>query len=422
MLDIRLIRENAAEVKRRLALRGRGDESVVDQLLALDEERRGAILEVETLKAARNKASKEIGLRKAKKEAAEDLLAEMKTVSDQITLLDHALVRIEEQQQQILLLVPNLPLDHVPVGTDAAANRTERTWGTPASFPFSPRPHWEIGKLRGLLDFDQATKISGSGFIVFRGLGARLERVLISYLLDLHTREDNYVEIAPPYLVRRECMVGTGQLPKFADDMYHLAEGDMFLIPTAEVPVTNLHREEILAEAQLPLRYAAYTPCFRREAGSAGRDTRGMIRVHQFDKVELVQIVKPEDSAAALEGLVSSVEKVLQRLQLHYRVLSLCTGDLGFGAAQCYDLEVWAPGLGTWLEVSSCSSFVDFQARRMNLRYKNSEGKNVFCHTLNGSGTALARLVIALLETHQQPDGSVLLPEPLRAAMGVDVI
>lgn len=420
MLDLRLIRTQPDEFRRRIASRGRGDEALIDQLLAIDEKRRLNLQKNEALKSERNKASKEVGARKAKGEPADEILAKMKQVSDDIAALDRELAELEATQQSILLTIPNAPQDTVPVGTDASANREERVWGKPVQHDFAPKPHWEIGEKLGLLDFAQASKISGSGFIVYRGAGARLERALLSYLLDLHTTQHGYTEVSTPFIVRRECMVGTSQLPKFAEDMYQVRDEELFLVPTAEVPVTNLHREEILAEADLPIRYAAYTPCFRKEAGSAGKDTRGMIRVHQFDKVELVQIVHPERSAEALEGLVQHAERVLQELGLHYRVLSLCTGDLGFGAAKCYDIEVWAPGLQTWLEVSSCSNFEDFQARRMNLRFKDKNGKNIFCHTLNGSGTALARLYIALLETYQQSDGSVIIPEKLRPYLGLD--
>ncbi|MES2310210.1 MAG: serine--tRNA ligase [Verrucomicrobiota bacterium] len=419
MLDIKYIREESDEVARRLATRGRGDEAHIRELTALDEERRGILKTVENLKAERNKASKEVGALKSKGLPADEILVRMKQVSDEIAQLDKSFAELEVKQQDLLLRIPNVPHVSVPVGVDADANRIEKTWGTPVQHAFEPKTHWEIGEARGLLDLARATKISGSGFIVYTGKGARLERGLINFLLDLHTQNHGYTEVGVPFVVRGESMVGTGQLPKFSEDMYAVKEEDLYLIPTAEVPVTNLHRDEIVSEAQLPISYAAYTPCFRREAGSAGKDTRGMIRVHQFDKVELVHIVKPEESYATLEKLLGHAETVLQKLGLTYRVLALSTGDMGFGAAKCYDIEVWAPGLKTWLEVSSCSNFESFQARRLQLRYKDSEGKNQFCHTLNGSGTALARLYIALLETYQQPDGSVLLPEILQPYLGL---
>jgi seryl-tRNA synthetase len=419
MLDLRKIRENPDFYRERLARRNTGDEKSIGRVLALDEEIRKLKQESEALKSERNRASKEIGAIKAKGGDITEASTKMKEVGDQITRHDQDLAVKEAELTDILLRIPNINHDSVPVGKTAEDNRIERTFGKAATFDFKPKPHWEIGAQLGLIDLDAATKISGSGFIVFKGAGARLERALISYLLDLHTTRHGYTEVSPPFLVRGECMVGTSQLPKFAEDMYRVDEQPpLYLVPTAEVPVTNLHREEIVAADRLPIRYAAYTPCFRREAGSAGKDTRGMIRVHQFDKVELVHIVKPEESYAALEALVGHAEKVLQDLGLHYRVVSLSTGDIGFGAAKCYDLEVWAPGVGAWLEVSSCSNFEDFQARRMNLRYKNSEGKNIFCHTLNGSGVALPRLYIALLETYQQADGHVVIPEPLRPYLG----
>ena len=418
MLDIKYIREESDEVARRLATRGRGDEVHIHELKALDEERRKILKTVETLKAERNKASKEVGALKSKGLPADEILVRMKQVSDEIALLDKAFAELDVQQHALLLGIPNLPHLSVPVGLEAADNPVLKSWGTPVVHSFEPKPHWEIGAARGLIDLERATKISGSGFIVYTGKGARLERGLINFLLDLHTDHHQYKEVGVPYVVRGESMVGTGQLPKFAEDMYTVQDEDLYLIPTAEVPVTNLHREEILTEEQLPIAYAAYTPCFRREAGSAGKDTRGMIRVHQFDKVELVHIVKPEESYATLEKLLNHAETVLQKLGLAYRVLTLCTGDMGFGAAKCYDIEVWAPGLKSWLEVSSCSNFESFQARRLQLRYKDGEGKNHFCHTLNGSGTALARLYIALLETYQQPDGSVQLPEILQPYLG----
>jgi seryl-tRNA synthetase len=419
MLDIRKIRENPDSFRERLGRRHGGDDLLVAQVLQLDEKRRKLLQESEGLKGERNRASKEIGALKAQGGDVAEKSAQMKAVGDQITALDRELAALEAEQTDLLLRIPNPPHESVPVGQTAADNRIERVVGEPAKFDFQPKPHWELAAERGLLDLDAATKISGSGFIVYRGQGARLQRALINYLLDLHTTQHGYTEISPPFLVREQSMIGTGQLPKFTEDMYRVeGEPPLFLIPTAEVPVTNLHREEILPEAKLPISYAAYTPCFRREAGSAGNDTRGMIRVHQFDKVELVHIVRPEESYPTLEVLVGHAEKVLQELGLHYRVLLLCTGDMSVNAAKCYDLEVWAPGVGAWLEVSSCSNFEDFQARRMNLRYKNSEGKNIFCHTLNGSGVALPRLFIALLETFQQADGRITVPPALAPWLG----
>jgi seryl-tRNA synthetase len=419
MLDIRKIRDNPDFFRERLGRRNAGDELAIAQVLQLDEKRRKLLQESEALKGERNRASKEIGALKAQGGDVAEKSAQMKAVGEQISALDRELAGLETEQTDLLLRIPNIPQDSVPVGKSVADNRIERVVGAPAQFDFQPKPHWEIATALGLLDFDAATKISGSGFIVYRGAGARLQRALINYLLELHTTQHGYTEVSPPFLVRGESMVGTSQLPKFAEDMYRVdEEPPLYLVPTAEVPVTNLHREEILPAARLPIRYAAYTPCFRREAGSAGKDTRGMIRVHQFDKVELVHITAPEESYATLETLVVHAERPLRELGLHYRVVSLCTGDIGFGAAKCYDLEVWAPGVGAWLEVSSCSNFEDFQARRMNLRYKNQEGKNIFCHTLNGSGLALPRLFIALLETCQQADGHILIPPPLRSYLG----
>jgi seryl-tRNA synthetase len=419
MLDIRKIRENPELYRERLGRRNSGDEKLIGTILALDEAIRKLKQEGEALKSERNRASKEIGGIKAKGGDITEVSARMKGLGDQVTKIDQELIAKDTELVDILLRIPNINHETVPVGSSAADNRIERVIGEPAKFDFKPKPHWEIGAELGLLDLDAATKISGSGFIVFKGQGARLERALINFLLDLHTTQHGYTEVSPPFLVRAESMVGTSQLPKFAEDMYRVDEQPpLFLVPTAEVPVTNLHREEIVPADKLPIRYAAYTPCFRREAGSAGKDTRGITRVHQFDKVELVHIVNPDESYATLETLVGHAEKVLQLLGLHYRVVSLCTGDIGFGAAKCYDIEVWAPGVGGWLEVSSCSNFEDFQARRMNLRYKNSEGKNIFCHTLNGSGVALPRLFIALLETYQQADGHVNIPEPLRPYLG----
>lgn len=422
MLDIHLVRKEPEMVKQRLAARGTGAEALVDQILAVDQKRREVISEVERLKSERNAISKEVGGRKAKGLSADDLLAGMKEKSDRITALDHDLAAVEAEQRQLLLVTPNLPHEKCPVGADASGNPEVRQWGAKPAFNFAPKEHVALVERLGLIDFDAATKISGSGFLVYRGLGAKLERALIQFLLDLHTRDHSYVEVSPPYLIREACMEGTSQLPKFREDMYQIAEENLFLAPTAEVPVTNLHRDEIVPHEKLPISYAAYSPCFRREAGSAGRETRGMIRVHQFDKVELVKIVDPGTSYAALEDIRSHAERVLELLGLHYRTIELCTGDISFGAAKCYDIEVWAPGTGSYLEVSSCSNFEEFQARRMNLRMKTAEGKNIFCHTLNGSGVALPRLVVALLETYQQEDGSVRLPEILWPYVGTNVL
>jgi seryl-tRNA synthetase len=415
MLDVRKIRDNPDFFRERLSRRNTGDDALIAQVLLLDERRRKRLQESESLKGERNRVSKEIGAVKSKGGDAAEKSAQMKVVGEEIAKIDRELADLETEQNDLLLRVPNVPHESVPVGKTAEDNRVEREVGTKPTFDFTPKQHWEIASALGLLDLEAATKISGSGFIVYRGPGARLQRALINYLLDLHTEQHGYTEVSPPFLVRGESMVGTGQLPKFIEDMYRVeGEPPLFLIPTAEVPVTNLHREEILPAGRLPIQYAAYTPCFRREAGSAGRDTRGIIRVHQFDKVELVHVVTPEESYRTLEVLVGHAERVLRELGLTYRVLSLCTGDMSVNAAKCYDLEVWAPGVGAWLEVSSCSNFEDYQARRMNLRYKNAEGKNIFCHTLNGSGVALPRLFIALLETFQQADGHVALPPVLR--------
>ena len=422
MLDIRLIRENPDHVRERLSLRDPALAPRIDEVLACDARRRQAQTDLQELNAARKRLSKDIGGRKSRGEDSSDLETEVRGFGDKITALNRAAAEADEAQRDLLLRLPNLPHDAAPVGKDAADNPLVRTWGEKPALPCEPRTHLEIGARLGLFDLERAAKISGSGFVCYTGLGARLERALINFMLDLHTREHGYLEIAPPFLIRRDCMVGTSQLPKFEDDMYGLEENQMFLAPTAEVPVTNLHREELLAEADLPKKFAAYTPCFRREAGSAGKETRGLIRVHQFDKIELVKLTTPETSFAELETLTAQAEAVLQKLGLHYRVIELCTGDIGFGSAKTYDLEAWAPGQQAYLEVSSCSNFLDFQARRMNLRYKDAEGKNRFCHTLNGSGTALPRVYVALLEQGLQPDGSVLLPEALHSYFGGDRI
>lgn len=417
MLDIKRVRDEPEVIKERLTSRGE-DPAVVNTLLELDGERRQRITRVEELKAERNAISREIGMRKGKGESADDLLAGMKEKSDRITQLDREANEVDEKQRRILLTLPNPPHPECPIGTSADDNPEVSTWGEQPDLTFEARDHVVLSEAHGLVDFEAAAKISGSGYAVFRGAGARLERALIQFLLDLHTKEHGYEEISPPFLIREECMVGTGQLPKFREDMYAIESDPVFLAPTAEVPVTNLHREEMLTEGDLPIRYAAYTPCFRREAGSAGKETKGLTRMHQFDKVELVQIVHPDQSYAALEDIRTHAQTVLEKLELHYRTIELCTGDLGFGAAKCYDIEVWAPGAGTYLEVSSCSNFLDFQTRRMNLRFKGEDKKNRFCHTLNGSGTALPRLFIALIETYQQSDGSIRIPEALQPYFG----
>ncbi len=424
MLDIRLLRENRDAVTRRLAARGGFDAAgAVAEVLACDERRRAAETALGAANAERNRLSKEIGARRARGENTAETEASVRALGERIAELGREAAAADEQQAALLLNLPNLPHPAIPPGQSAADNPVVRVWGEKPPADAARLDHLQLGARLGLFDLERAAKLSGSGFILFTGAGARLQRALLNFLLDLHTREHGYTEVSPPFLVRRDCMVGTSQLPKFEDDMYGLENGAFFLAPTAEVPVTNIHREEILPAATLPKKFAAYTPCFRREAGSAGRETRGMIRVHQFDKVELVKIVTPETSYVEHETLTADAEKVLQLLGLHYRVIELCVGDLSFGSAKTYDIEVWAPAQNAYLEVSSCSNFEDFQARRMNLKFKDAAtGKNRFCHTLNGSGTALPRLYVALLETCQQSDGSVLLPEPLRPYFGADRI
>ncbi|MBM3858689.1 MAG: serine--tRNA ligase [Verrucomicrobia bacterium] len=418
MLDIKLIRENPEVVKQRLASRGRGDEARIAEIAALDEKRRKLATESDNLKSERNKVSREIGITKSKGLDASGPMAAMKAVGDKITALDQEIAAVEAQLQGTLLVIPNLPHESVTDGKDSSDNPIVRTWGEKPQLAFAPKPHWEIGEKLGILDFPRATKISGSGFILYKGAGARLERALINCLLDLHTTQHGYTEVFPPFLINRQSMIGTGQLPKFEEDMYRLRDDELYLAPTAEVPVSNIHREEILREEQLPIYYCAYTPCFRREAGAAGKETRGMIRVHQFDKVEMIKFCKPEASYDELEKMVANAEKVLQLLGLHYRVVLLCTGDMGFSSAKTYDIEVWAPGQNAYLEVSSCSNCEDFQARRANVKFKGVDGKNRFVHMLNGSGTALARLYVALLETYQQADGTVKLPDILKPYLG----
>jgi seryl-tRNA synthetase len=417
MLDIRLIREQPDFVKSRLATRGGDDAAKIDEVLRVDAERRKAETALQQLNGDRKRLSKEIGGKRARGETAEELEARVREIGDEIERLNEQTSTADEQQKRLLLGLPNLPHADAPIGKDASENPVLRSWGEKPKLA-APLDHVALGAKLKLFDLERAAKLSGSGFICFTGAGARLERSLIQFMLDLHTREHGYLEMSPPCLVRRECMVGTTQLPKFEEEMYGLENGQLFLAPTAEVPVTNFHREEILAATELPKKFVAYTPCFRREAGSAGRETRGIIRVHQFDKVELVKMTTPEQSYAELESLTVNAERVLQLLGLHYRVIELCTGDITFGSAKSYDIEAWSPGQNAYLEVSTCSNFEDFQARRMNLRFKDAEGKNRFCHTLNGSGLALPRLFAVLIETYQRPDGSVAIPEKLEPYFG----
>lgn len=410
MLDIKTIRSRESEVRR--ALEQRGAQLDLDGILELDRRRRALLIEEEALRNRRNVVSKELG---RLKQAGQDISAsqtEMRKIGDRVAELNREVREIEQALEQALLQVPNIPHASVPVGPDASHNKIVRSWGVPREFNFAPKTHVELGRHLRLFDFERAARMTGAGFPLFWGRGARLERVLIQFMLDLHTREHGYTEISPPYLCNTASMIGTGQLPKLADDMYFIASDGLYLIPTAEVPLTNFFREEIITDP-LPIKLTAYTACFRREAGAAGRETRGLIRVHQFDKVELVKFVEPENSYDELESLVQDAEDVLQRLEIPYRVVALCTGDLSFAAAKCYDLEIWAPGQRAWLEVSSCSNFEDFQSRRANIKYRRKDGKTRFVHTLNGSGVALARLVVGLIENGQQADGSVRLPEAL---------
>jgi seryl-tRNA synthetase len=418
MLDIRLIREKPDYVRERLATRGGGDEAKIDAIIQFDAERRKIETALQRLQSERNRLSKEIGARRSRKESSEDFEIQVRKIGEEITDLAARANSSQEQQQNLLLEIPNLPHAGVPVGRDPTANVLVRSWGEKPNLTGNVLDHVALGTKLQLLDLERAAKLSGSGFICFTGAGARLERSLINLMLDLHTREHGYTEICPPFLVRRDCMIGTTQLPKFESDMYGLEDNQLFLAPTAEVPLTNFHREEILGHADLPIKFVAYTPCFRREAGSAGRGTHGIIRVHQFDKVELVKITTPENSYEELESLTADAERILQLLGLHYRIIELCTGDLGFGSAKTYDIEVWSPGQNAYLEVSSCSNFEDFQARRMQLRFKDAAGKNRFCHTLNGSGLALPRLFAALIETGQQEGGSIRIPEILQPYFG----
>ena len=419
MLDIKRIREDYEGVKAAVERRTKGDFGL-SNIPPLDEKRRKILAEVEALKNRQNVVSKEIPQKKKAGEDTTEIMAEMKKVSEEIKKLDAELSQVEEDLRNALLNVPNTPNPQVQVGEDDSANVEIRKVGEPTKFDFEPKAHWDLGEDLDILDFERAAKISGTRFTVYKGLGARLERAIENFMLDLHTIDQDYVEILPPFMVTRAAMTGTGQLPKFEEDMFYVPQKDFFLIPTAEVPVTNLRAQEIMDESELPVYYTAYTPCFRAEAGSAGRDTRGLIRQHQFNKVELVKFVKPEDSYAELESLTNDAEEVLKQLGIPYRVVRLSTGDLGFSSAMTYDIEVWMPSYGRYVEISSCSNFEDYQARRANIRFRRSEkgSKPEFVHTLNGSGLAIGRTTAAVMENFQQADGSIVIPEVLRKYMG----
>lgn len=423
MLDAKLIRNEPDKVRQALINRN-ADVAYLDKFIDLDEQRRNSLREVEALKAERNKVSEEIAKMKKNREDATSEIERMREVGQRIKQMDADMAEIEAQLSDIILNLPNLAHKSVPVGKDDSANVIQRYWGEPRKFDFEPIPHWELATTLDIIDFERGSKIAGSGFILYKSLGARLERSLINWMLDTHTREHGYTEVSPPFMINRKSMTGTGQLPKFEVDMYHTdKEDDLFFNPTAEVPVTNIYADEILDAEQLPVYFTAYTACFRREAGSAGKDTRGLLRVHQFDKVEMVKFARPETSYDEHEKMLANAEDILQRLGIPYRILLLSTGDMGFSAAKCYDIEIIAPGVDKWLEVSSVSNCEDFQARRANIRYRPEPGaKPEFVHTLNGSGVALPRLVVSILENYQQADGTIVVPEALRPYMGVDVI
>jgi seryl-tRNA synthetase len=413
MLEAKYIREHLDEVRERLALRGQAIN--LDQFVLIDGERRKTIQEWERLRALQKKVSDEVSKKKREGRDASDLIEEMKKVSQDLKGLDGVIEEKEKVLQDFLLTIPNLPHASVPAGKDPSDNLEVKQWGEIPKFDFEPKPHWDLGEDLGILDFKSGAKITGARFTLYWDLGAKLERALINFMLDLHTREHGYREVLPPFMVNRTTMTGTGQLPKFEEELFKVEGTDYFLIPTAEVPVTNIHQDEVLEEKVLPLYYTAYTPCFRKEAGSYGKDTRGLIRQHQFNKVELVKFTKPENSYDELEKLLSDAEEVLKRLKIPYRVVNLCTGDLGFSAAKTYDIEVWLPGQNTFKEISSCSNFEDFQARRAKIRYRISgKSKTEYVHTLNGSGLAVGRTLVAILENYQQADGSVIIPEVLR--------
>jgi seryl-tRNA synthetase len=416
MLDVRLLREDLAQVQERLATRGTRIDW--DEFVSVDEARRDALANIEKLKERKNRLSAEIGKVKKSGGDASPLMGEVEEVSAAIRNQEGPLAETEARFERFMLTLPNLPEPRVPLGKGSEDNKEIRRWGDPPQFDFAVKNHWDIGEELGILDFARAAKLAGARFALYKDIGARLERALINFMLDLHTREHGYVEVLPPFLVNRDAMTGTGQLPKFEEDLFRISDSELFLIPTAEVPVTNIHRDEMLDHEQLPIRYVAYTPCFRREAGSYGQDVRGLIRQHQFNKVELVKFTEAEVSYKELEKLLNDAERVLQRLQLPYRVVELCTGDLGFSSAKTFDLEVWLPGQSAYREISSCSNFEDFQARRAEIRYRREKkGKPIFVHTLNGSGLAVGRTLVAVLENYQQRDGSVAVPEALRPYM-----
>ncbi len=421
MLDLKFIRDNTELVKQ--AAQNKNQKVDIDNLIDLDARRREIIQKVEDLKSQRNVASQEIGQMKKQGKDASEPIAKMQKVADTIKTLDEELKAVENDIYQIQIWIPNIPHQSVPIGKTPNDNVEVKRWGEIPKMDFQPKAHWEVAEKLGIVDFARGSKVAGSFFVSYTGAGARLERALINFMLDLHTTKHGYTEVFPPFVVNRASMFATGQLPKLEEDMYLAQVDDLFLIPTAEVPVTNLHRDEILKEKDLPVYYTAYTPCFRREAGSYGRDTRGLVRIHQFDKVEMVKFVKPETSYKELETLLSNAEEVLQLLNLPYRVIELCSGDMSFAAAKCYDIEVWAPGVQKWLEVSSCSNFEDFQARRGNIRFRRAAtGKTELVHTLNGSGLALPRTVIAILETYQTDEGTVIVPEALREYLKLGII
>ncbi len=422
MLDIKRIRDDFENVKKAVESRGKGDYNI-GRTIELDDKRRALLAEVEALKAEQNKASKEIPKMKKAGEDTTALMAEMKELSTKIAGLDEQVKAVQAELRDVLLGIPNTPNPDDPIGLDDSDNVEIRKWGEPRKFDFDFKPHWDLGTDLGILDFDRAAKLSGARFTVYKGAGAKLERAIINFFLNLHTEEQGYTEILPPFMVGRTAMTGTGQLPKFEDDMYHIPDVDQFLIPTAEVPVTNLLSDEIIDGAELPIYYTAYTPCFRKEAGSAGRDTRGLVRQHQFNKVEMVKFVKPEDSYDELEKLTNDAEEVLKRLGIPYRVIILSTGDTGFSSAKTYDIEVWMPRYVRYVEISSCSNFEDFQARRANIRFRrDAKSKPEFVHTLNGSGLAVGRTFAAIIENYQNEDGSITIPEVLRPFMGCDKI